>query len=178
LAHLATRKRARLEEALSEIVGGLSHIDERGQARMVDVGPKAITQRVARARAVVRMSAATARLLADGAAAKGDVLAAARIAGIGAAKRTPELIPLCHGIALTRVAVDFEVGSDRVTVHATAEAVDRTGVEMEAMVAASVAALTIYDMLKAVERGIAVEQVVLMEKSGGRSGHWRREEPA
>ena len=147
---------------------------------MVDVGQKPITHRRAVASATVRMRPSTTRLLSGHAAPKGDVLAAARIAGISAAKRTPELIPLCHGIALTGVVVDFDVdaAAGTVRIDATAEARDRTGVEMEAMVAASVAALTIYDMLKAVEREISIEQVVLSEKSGGRSGHYRRQEPS
>lgn len=180
LAHLVAReRRERLDEALREIVGEVAststHLDERGEARMVDVGDKPVTHRRALASAVVRMKPETAKQLA--AAPKGDVLAAARIAGIQAAKRTPELIPLCHGIALTRVALTFDVDAARgdVTIKAVAEAHDRTGVEMEAMVAASVAALTIYDMLKSVERGICIEQVVLLEKSGGRSGHYRRD---
>jgi cyclic pyranopterin phosphate synthase len=177
LAHLASRKRARLLEAVDEIVGhGLSHINARGEARMVDVGEKPITHRRAVASAVVRMKPVTARLLVDNAGPKGDVIAAARIAGIHAAKRTPDLIPLCHGIALTSVTVAFDIDAEAgvVRVEASADARDRTGVEMEAMVAASVAALTIYDMLKAVERGICIEQVVLLEKSGGRSGHYKR----
>ncbi len=178
LAHLVKRDRGgRLDEALREFAGatGSTHLDERGEARMVDVGDKPITHRRALASAVVRMKPETARTLA--AAPKGDVLAAARIAGIQAAKRTPELIPLCHGVALTRVALRFDVDAARgtVTIKAAADARDRTGVEMEAMVAASVAALTIYDMLKSVERGICIEEVVLLEKSGGRSGHYRRD---
>jgi molybdenum cofactor biosynthesis protein MoaC len=181
LWHVATRaKTARIDEALAEILApatlshvSLSHIDERGQARMVDVGPKTATHRTAVAGAVVRMRPDTAGLLAHG-AAKGDVLAAARIAGIMAAKRTSELIPLCHPLALTRVTVDFEVDGGTVRVRATAEAHDRTGVEMEAMTAASIAALTIYDMLKAAERGITIDELALLEKTGGRSGHYKR----
>jgi cyclic pyranopterin phosphate synthase len=123
------------------------------------------------------MQPATAERIVEHAGPKGDVLAAARIAGIVAAKRTPELIPLCHGVALARVAIGFEVDVERgeVRIKAAADARDRTGVEMEAMVAVTVAALTIYDMLKAVERGISIEEVVLLEKVGGRSGHYRRE---
>lgn len=151
---------------------GLSHLDARGHAHMVDVGAKEKTARLARARAVVRVSKETAARLRRGDTPKGDVLAAARIAGIQAAKRTSEWIPLCHPIALTRVAVDVEVRARAIEVVATAETHDRTGVEMEAMVAASAAALTLYDMLKGVERGIRFE-VKLLEKRGGRSGHWK-----
>ena len=181
ILHLEQRGNAiRLEEALGELVGSqpLTHLDEKGRARMVDVGEKAITHRRAVARGVVTMAPETARLVVDGRGPKGDVLAVARVAGIMAAKRTPELIPLCHGIALHRVAVLFDVDADagRIGVEAVSEARDRTGVEMEAMVAASVAALTIYDMLKAVERGIVISEVVLQEKSGGRSGHYVRGE--
>jgi cyclic pyranopterin phosphate synthase len=177
LWHAATRaKGTRLSEAAAEIVAPatLSHLDARGQAHMVDVAPKAPTHRTATARAVVRLRPATARLLEQG-APKGDVLAAARIAGILAAKRTSELVPLCHPIALTRVTVEFELAATSVVVLARAEAFDRTGVEMEAMTAASVAALTVYDMLKAAERGITIAEVALVEKTGGRSGHYRRE---
>jgi len=155
---------------------GLTHLTSSGEARMVDVGDKAITHRQARAAATVRMRPATAERVAAASGPKGDVLSVARIAGIMAAKRTPDLIPLCHGIALTQVTIHFDVDVDAgsVTVEAGVLADDRTGVEMEAMVAASVAALTIYDMLKAVERGIVIEQVVLLEKDGGRSGHYQR----
>jgi cyclic pyranopterin phosphate synthase len=172
----------RLERAYDEIVAGgglstgLTHLSAEGEARMVDVGAKPVTERRAVASTCVRMLPATAQLVADGAVAKGDVLATARIAGIMAAKRTPELIPLCHAIALTRVELSFEVDAVAGAIHieAVAEARDRTGVEMEAMVAASVAALTIYDMLKAVERSMVIECTVLTEKSGGRSGDYRR----
>jgi len=140
---------------------------------MVDVGAKGVTARVAKARARVRMAEATVAHLSDGTSKKGDVLAAARIAGIQAAKRASELIPLCHAIALTRVTIDITLDATGADVVATAEAVDRTGVEMEAMTAASVAALTLYDMLKAIDRGIAFE-VLLLEKSGGKTGTWRR----
>lgn len=177
LRHLVRRNKAqRLREALMEIAPVRpTHLDERGDARMVGVADKPITERRALARARVRMRPATARLVATTGAAKGDVLATARIAGIMAAKRTSELIPLCHQIALTRVAVTFDIDEPggAVIVRAAAEATDRTGVEMEAMTAASVAALTIYDMLKGVERGITIEEVVLLEKTGGRSGHYR-----
>ncbi|WXB20358.1 cyclic pyranopterin monophosphate synthase MoaC [Pendulispora albinea] len=140
---------------------------------MVDVGAKDITVRRARARARVRMKPETARLVQSGTAPKGDVLAAARIAGIMAAKRTPELIPLCHGIALTRVTVELTPVADGVDIECTTEARDRTGVEMEAMVGASLAALTLYDMLKAVDRAITYD-VALLEKSGGKTGDYSR----
>ena len=154
----------------------LTHLDHEGRARMVDVGGKASTSREAKARATVRMSRETRRILFAGEAPKGDVLAAARIAGIQAAKRTSELIPLCHPIAITGCEVRFTPSDDErcVTIETTVRCADRTGVEMEALTAASVAALTIYDMLKAVDRGMAIEEVVLMEKRGGRSGHYQR----
>jgi cyclic pyranopterin phosphate synthase len=142
---------------------------------MVDVAEKPRARRTAVAEAIVRMKPATLRLATGGRAKKGDVLAVARLAGIQAAKRTPELIPLCHSIALTSVSVDLEAKpGGLLRIVASASATDRTGVEMEALVAASVAALTVYDMLKAVERGIAIEHVRLLEKAGGRSGKWRR----
>ncbi|MFP6686039.1 MAG: cyclic pyranopterin monophosphate synthase MoaC [Polyangiaceae bacterium] len=153
----------------------LTHLNEAGEAHMVDVGEKDVTLRKAVAGATVRMKVETARRIAEGTAAKGDVLASARIAGIMAAKRTPELIPLCHGIQLTKVAVDLSVEQDHVRVVATVEARARTGVEMEALVAASVAALTIYDMLKAVDRAMTIDDVALLEKHGGRSGPYRRD---
>jgi cyclic pyranopterin phosphate synthase len=154
----------------------LTHLDEQGDARMVDVGDKPATVRRAVARATVRMTPQTARLVADGDAPKGDVLGTARIAGILAAKRTGELIPLCHPIGIDHVDVDgvVDVDAGTVTITATAGVTARTGVEMEAMTAASVAALTVYDMVKGVERGVSIEHVVLLEKSGGRSGTWRR----
>jgi cyclic pyranopterin phosphate synthase len=154
----------------------LSHLDAEGRARMVDVADKDVTVREAVATAAVRMRPETLRVVREGRAKKGDVLATARIAGIQAAKRTPELIPLCHHIALSGVEVRFEPDDDgeRLHVEARARARDRTGVEMEALTAASVAALTIYDMLKAIDRGMVIEQVRLEEKKGGRSGPWRR----
>ena len=154
----------------------LTHLDEHGDARMVDVGGKPVTERRAVARAVVRMTPETAALVAAGDAPKGDVLGTARLAGIMAAKKTGELIPLCHPIGLDHVDVDTEIdaGAGTVTITATAGVTARTGVEMEAMTAASVAALTVYDMVKGVERGVAIEAVVLLEKSGGRGGTWRR----
>jgi cyclic pyranopterin phosphate synthase len=154
----------------------LTHLDEHGDARMVDVGAKPATERRAVAQATVRMAPGTALLVQAGDAPKGDVLATARIAGIMAAKKTGELIPLCHPIALDHVDVDatVDVEAGTVTITATAGVTARTGVEMEAMTAAAVAALTVYDMVKGVERGVTVEQVVLLEKSGGRSGTWQR----
>jgi cyclic pyranopterin phosphate synthase len=154
----------------------LPHLNDRGEAHMVDVGGKPVTERTATASALVRMSPETARRLAAGTVPKGDVLAVARIAGITAAKRTDELIPLCHRVALTSVEVDLRIDRSRAAVEitSTARALDRTGVEMEALVAASVAALTVYDMLKGIDRGIEIASVVLLEKAGGRSGTWRR----
>jgi len=151
----------------------LSHLDEHGRARMVDVGDKPATERVARAEAVVTMKRATRDLATSGRAKKGDVIAVARIAGIQAGKRTPEWIPLCHHVALASLAIDVEAVARGLRVVATARAVDRTGVEMEALVAASAAALTIYDMLKAVDRGMTTT-VRLLEKRGGTSGYVRK----
>ncbi len=157
-------------------MGELTHLDERGRARMVDVGAKPETVRRAVARALLRMSPETAARVQAGDAPKGDVLGTARIAGIQAAKRTGELIPLCHPIGLDAVDVEVEVDAEAGTVTLTAEAsvTARTGVEMEAMTAVSVAALTVYDMVKGIERGVEIVSVVLLEKSGGRSGDWRR----
>lgn len=142
-----------------------SHLDSEGAARMVDVGEKAVVRRTAVAGGVVRMSPETIELLKDTALPKGDVLSTARIAGVMAAKKTPELIPLCHGIDLTSVDVDFEVGDDRVGITASARASDRTGVEMEALTAVSVAALTVYDMCKAVDKGMVIGEIRLREKT-------------
>jgi cyclic pyranopterin phosphate synthase len=141
---------------------------------MVDVGEKPPTERRAVAQAIVRVSAETARKVASGDAPKGDVLGVARIAGIQAAKRTAELIPLCHPLGLTFVGVEGTVSSDQIVLTAEARTTGPTGVEMEAMTAASVAALTVYDMVKGIERGAEIAEVVLLEKSGGRSGHWTR----
>jgi len=141
---------------------------------MVDVGDKQVTDRRAQARAVVRMSAETAAAVARGDAPKGDVVSTARIAGIQAAKRTAELIPLCHPLALSFVDVRIEVLDDRVEIETEARTTGPTGVEMEALTAASVAALTVYDMVKGMERGVEIATVRLLEKSGGRSGEWRR----
>jgi cyclic pyranopterin phosphate synthase len=154
----------------------LTHLDAEGSARMVDVGDKEVTDRRAVARAVVRMSPETAAAVAAGDAPKGDVLGTARIAGIQAAKRTGELIPLCHQLGLDHVDVSADVDAAAGVVAITAEArvSARTGVEMEAMTAAAVAALTVYDMVKGLERGVTIDEVALLEKSGGRSGVWRR----
>jgi cyclic pyranopterin phosphate synthase len=156
----------------------LTHLGADGRAEMVDVSDKEATVRRAVARAVVRVSVATARLVADGNAPKGDVIGVARIAGIQAAKRTHELIPLCHQLPLSFVGVEAVIDADAGVIELRAEArtTAQTGVEMEALTAASVAALTIYDMVKGVERGAAIESVELLEKSGGRSGLWTRSE--
>ena len=155
----------------------LTHVDSTGRARMVDVGDKPATERRAVARAVVRVSSQTARAVLAGDAPKGDVLGVARIAGIQAAKRTAELIPLCHPLPLSFVGVEGSIDADAGTITLTAEArtTGPTGVEMEAMTAASVAALTVYDMVKGIERGAEIAEVVLLEKSGGRSGRWTRD---
>jgi cyclic pyranopterin phosphate synthase len=158
--------------------GDLTHLDEHGQARMVDVGAKPPTARRAIARALVRMSPATAAAVAAGDAPKGDVLGTARIAGIQAAKRTADLIPLCHPLPLSFVGVDAKLDVDAGIVELVAEAATTgpTGVEMEALTAASVAALTIYDMVKGLEKGLEIVEVVLLEKTGGKSD-WHREAP-
>ncbi len=153
----------------------LTHLDAAGRARMVDVSAKGVTLRRAGARAEVAMRPATLRAIAGGGVLKGDVLAAARIAGIQAAKRTHELIPLCHGLPIDSVSVAMELKPPgRLIISTEAVVRARTGVEMEALVAASVAALTIYDMCKAIDRGMTIGPIVLIEKSGGRSGTWRR----
>ena len=156
----------------------LTHIDAGGQARMVDVGAKDEMDRVAVAAGRVRMQPETLRLLQAGNLPKGDVLGTARVAGIMAAKRTAELIPLCHPLALTSVAVDFafDEAGPAVEITATARCRGRTGVEMEALTAVSVAALTIYDMAKAVERGMVIGEIRLLEKRGGKSGEWHAED--
>ena len=142
-----------------------SHLDSEGAARMVNVGEKEVVRRTAVAGGVVRMSPETIGLLRKAALPKGDVLNTARIAGVMAAKKTPELIPLCHGLNLTSVDVEFEVGQDRVSIIATTRADDRTGVEMEALAAVSVTALTVYDMCKAVDKGMVIEEIKLLEKT-------------
>jgi cyclic pyranopterin monophosphate synthase len=151
----------------------LTHLDEHGNARMVDVGGKAATQRVAIASGRIRMSAAALAAIRQGDVPKGDVLAAARIAGIMAAKKTAELIPLCHPLMLDSVAVDFAFEDDAVCATATAALTGKTGVEMEAMTACSIALLTIYDMAKAIDKGMVIEAVRLIEKRGGKSGTWK-----
>ncbi|MCI5067161.1 cyclic pyranopterin monophosphate synthase MoaC [Acidovorax sp.] len=152
----------------------LTHFDAQGQAHMVDVGSKASTHRVAIASGRIEMQPETLALIESGTAKKGDVLGIARIAGIMGAKKTSELIPLCHPLALTRVAVDFELLKDRHSVQciSTVETVGPTGVEMEALTAVQVALLTIYDMCKAVDRGMVIAEVRVLEKSGGKSGHF------
>jgi len=153
----------------------LSHFDASGASRMVDVGDKPVTRRIARARGVVRMAAETLAMIRDKKAAKGDVLEVARLAGIMAAKRTAELIPLCHPLSLESVAIDFTFADDQsLRIEAAVQVEAKTGVEMEALTAVSVAALTVYDMCKSVDRGMSIERIQLEEKSGGRSGHWRR----
>lgn len=151
----------------------LSHLDHKGRARMVDVSAKAETARTAKAAALVTMSRATRELVAKGKLAKGDVFAAARLAGVMAAKRTPELIPLCHPLALSHVGVDFEVTNEGIAVTSEVRLTAKTGAEMEALTAAAVAALTIYDMVKGVEKGATVTSLRLVEKTGGKSGAYR-----
>ncbi len=157
---------------------GFSHLDDKGRARMVDTGAKPVTRRVARASGNVAMNAATIRAIEDRTVEKGDVVAAARIAGIMAAKKTASLIPLCHPISLDSVSIDFDVKGESIELVATAVATGRTGVEMEALVAVSVAALTIYDMCKSLDRGMVIQSIRLEEKSGGASGHFLRKEGA
>lgn len=152
----------------------LSHLNQSGEVHMVDVSSKADTDREGVAEALVEMSDATADLLFAGELPKGDALASARIAGIMAAKRTPDLIPLCHPIAISAVTVDISPHKNGVRVLATVKTTGKTGVEMEAMTAVSVAALAIYDMVKGVERGVAIKELRLVKKSGGRSGVWER----
>jgi cyclic pyranopterin phosphate synthase len=155
----------------------LTHFDETGASRMVDTSAKAETLREARASGLVRMAPATAALVRDRRLAKGDVLEVARLAGIQAAKRTGELIPLCHPLPITSAAVDFAwAEEDLLRIEATVRVFGRTGVEMEALTAVSVAALTVYDMCKAVDRVMTIERIRLEEKSGGRSGHFRRDD--
>jgi len=152
----------------------LTHFDERGEARMVDVAAKPETHRVAVATGAIRMKPATFGLVQSGGSKKGDVLGVARVAAIQAAKRTSELVPLCHPVALTSVAVEFvaDAAASRIVCRATVECTARTGVEMEALTAVQVALLTIYDMCKAVDRGMTMEDIRLLEKSGGKSGRW------
>jgi len=155
----------------------LSHFDDSGASRMVDVGAKAETERMARASAIVRMQPATLALIRDKMLSKGDVLEVARIAGIMAAKKTFELIPLCHPLPLTSVGLEFAfIDQDRVRIEATAKVFARTGVEMEALTAVSTAALTVYDMCKAADRGMVIERIRLEEKTGGKSGQYIAEQ--
>jgi cyclic pyranopterin monophosphate synthase len=166
---------------ITKMAQPLSHFDEHGASRMVDVSQKPITQRTARASATVRMSPATLAMVRNRELAKGDVFEVARLAGIMAAKRTADLIPLCHPLPLDSVSVDFSFSSDSsaetaavIRIDATVSCTAKTGVEMEALTVASVAALTIYDMCKSVDRGITIERIQLDEKAGGRSGTWQR----
>ena len=154
----------------------LTHFDESGKARMVDVGDKSETKRIAVAAGRITMRPETAAVIRDGTAEKGDVLGVARVAGIMAAKRTWELVPMCHPLLLTKVGVDLVVNGDGVDIEATVETRGKTGVEMEALTAVSVAALTVYDMVKAIDRGMTIEGVCLLEKHGGASGDWVREQ--
>jgi cyclic pyranopterin phosphate synthase len=153
----------------------LSHFDEKGASRMVDVGSKRATRRIARASATVKMRPETLRLILDKKIHKGDVFEVARLAGIMAAKRTDALIPLCHPVPLENVKVDFRTTRDSIEIIAEARVTAKTGVEMEALTAASIAALTIYDMCKSAERGIVISDIKLLEKSGGKSGKYKRE---
>lgn len=152
----------------------LTHFDESGKARMVDVGDKAETKRIAVAAGRIVMLPETAEVIRAGTAEKGDVLGVARVAGIMAAKRTWELVPMCHPLLLTRITLDLEVVGNAVEIEATVETRGKTGVEMEALTAVSVAALTVYDMVKAIDRGMTIESVRLLEKHGGKSGDWVR----
>ncbi len=152
----------------------LTHLDPLGRARMVDVTPKEPTHRRAIARGRVNMDPETTSLIARGAVAKGDVLAVARIAGIQAAKRTPDLLPLCHQLMVGAIVINFELGDNYIEVEATVDTVDRTGVEMEALTACSVAALTIYDMCKSADKNMVITDIALWEKTGGRSGTYKR----
>jgi cyclic pyranopterin phosphate synthase len=156
-------------------MGELSHFDASGASRMVDIGDKAVTRRMARASGIVRMAPETLTLIRDKRATKGDVLEVARLAGIMASKRTAELIPLCHPLSLESVTIDFSFDDvQSVRIEATTQIESKTGVEMETLTAVSVAALTIYDMCKSIDRGITIGPIQLEEKSGGRSGHWHR----
>lgn len=156
---------------------GFSHLDPLGRAKLVDAAPKDATHRRALARCKVFMAPDTTSMIASNAVTKGDVLATARIAGIQAAKRTADMIPLCHPLLVGAVQINFQIGDDNVGVEAQVETVDRTGVEMEAMTAAMIAALTIYDMCKSTDRTMVIGDLALWEKTGGRGGQWRRPEP-
>jgi len=166
-----------VDERERPVAVSLSHLDEQGRARMVDVSAKDVSLRRARAEAWVEVGpAVAARIRSEGGLSKGDVLGTARLAGVMGAKRTAELIPMCHPLPLDHVRVEAELRGERVHIEAEATCRGRTGVEMEAMVAASVAALTVYDMVKAAAKGIRIGPVQLLEKEGGRSGHWQRAE--
>lgn len=156
------------------MAGPLSHLDERGAAHMVDVTAKAATKRTAVAAGVLRTTAEVVQLISAGGLPKGDALATARVAGIMAAKRTSDLVPLCHQLALTGVDVDFTIGESQIDITASVRTTDRTGVEMEALTAVSVAALTLYDMIKAVDRAAVVGDIRVLAKEGGRTGAWER----
>lgn len=157
----------------------LTHLDDSGAARMVDVGGKSVTEREARAEARIIMKAETLQQILDGGHSKGDVLAVARIAGIQAAKRCSDLIPLCHPLPLNAVEIEFEADKENtaIVIRASCRVSGKTGVEMEALTAASISALTVYDMCKAVDRGMRIDGVRLLEKRGGRSGHWQAQVP-
>jgi cyclic pyranopterin phosphate synthase len=156
-------------------MGDFSHFDETGASRMVDVGSKPATRRLAKASATVQMAAETLSIIRNKKAAKGDVLEVARLAGIMAAKRTAELIPLCHPLPLESVSIEFTFADDRtLRIESTVQVEAKTGVEMEALTVASIAALTVYDMCKSADRGMSIERIQLEEKSGGRSGNWLR----
>jgi cyclic pyranopterin monophosphate synthase len=154
---------------------GFTHLDPLGRARMVDVTPKEPTHRRAVARCRVFMKPETTAMVASNAVSKGDVLNVARVAGIQAAKRTPDLIPLCHPLLIGSVYINFQIGDDYIEVESQVDTIDRTGVEMEALTACSVAALTVYDMCKSSDREMSIGQLCLWEKVGGKAGHWRRE---
>ena len=153
-----------------------THLDEQGRARMVDIGDKSSSRRRAVARGQVHMTSETIEALSQGNTPKGDVLAVARVAAIQAAKKTAELIPLCHPLPLTSATIDFQIGEDHIEIESIVETVGQTGVEMEALTACSVAALTIYDMCKSLDRSMMIGSIALWEKEGGRSGVWKREQ--
>ncbi len=159
------------------MAGVLTHFNEAGDAHMVDVGAKDVTKRIATAEGWIHMHPSTLELVKQGTAKKGDVIGVARIAAIMASKRTPDLIPLCHPISLTRVSVDFEISEEepKIRCEATCETYSKTGVEMEALTSVQIGLLTIYDMLKAVDRGMTMTGIRLLEKQGGKSGHWKRD---
>ena len=165
-------------QSIHTLMNPLTHFNQAGEAHMVDVGDKAVTQRVAVAEGTIRMQPATLQLILDGTAKKGDVLGVARIAGIMAAKKTAELIPLCHPLVLSKVNIELTPQASDNSVHciATVHTSGQTGVEMEALTAVQITLLTIYDMCKAVDKGMTMGGVRLLEKRGGKSGHWRREE--